>query len=245
MEQRSLLIFTGQCLLALTLMAMTLCVTHTYKQIKLRQGAIHVKGCAEKQIQSDYVKWQCVITAIGETQTDAYQKLERDLKVIREYLEQEGIDLNSTEFLPISTNINYQRNDKGIILGKIDTYELCQSFIIGSSNVPLVTKVSQNITSLIKSGLSVNSYSPQYFYTKIDELKINMLGEAAKDALLRAEALVSKSTSKVGALLSAQQGIFQITPAFSTSVSDYGEYDTSSIAKRIKAVVTMEYAIDR
>ena len=80
---------------------------------------------------------------------------------------------------------------------------------------------------------------------KIEELKINMQGEAAKDARLRAEELVSKSSgSKIGPLRSAQQGVFQITPAFSTSTSDYGEFDTSSIAKRIKAVVTMEYAID-
>lgn len=244
MEQRSLLIFLGQIILAITLIAITFLVTHTYKQVKFLQGTIHVKGCAEKMIQSDYVKWQGKISSNSETQTQAYEKLEKDLAMIYQYLQKEGIILNDVEFSPISTSINYKRNTQGNILNQIDSYDLNQSFSIASSNIALVTKISQNITTLIKDGLSVNSYSPQYFYTKLDELKINMLGEAAKDALHRAEELVTKSGSQVGMLRSAQQGVFQITPAFSTSVSDYGEFDTSSISKRIKAVVTMEYAIN-
>jgi uncharacterized protein len=244
MEQRSLLIFSGQIVLAITLIVMTFLVTHTYKQVRFRQGTIHVKGCAEKQIQSDYVKWQGSISAVAATQTEAYEKLEKDLAAIQRYLQEQGINLDIVEFSPISTSINYKRNSQGNILNEIENYELNQSFSIASSNINLVTKISQNITTLIKDGLSISSYSPQYFYTKIDELKINMLGEAARDALQRAEELVTKSGSQVGILRSAQQGVFQITPAFSTSVSDYGEFDTSSISKRIKAVVTMEYAID-
>jgi hypothetical protein len=77
----------------------------------------------------------------------------------------------------------------------------------------------------------------------IDTLKISMLAEASADAHLRANAMVSKSGSSVGSLLSCKQGVFQITDAHSTAVSDYGEYDTTSIDKRIKAVVTMEYEI--
>lgn len=245
MNHRILLIFSGQIVLAITLIAITFFVTKTYKQIKFGQGTIHVKGCAEKQIQSDYVKWQGTLNAAAETQIQAYEKLEKDLAIIQKYILEHGFALNEIEFSPISTSINYQRNDQGHTLNKINSYELSQTFSIASTNIPLIAKIAQNITTLIKEGLSIHSNQPQYFYSKIDELKINMLGEAAKDALQRAEELVSKSGSQVGVLRSAQQGVFQITPAFSTSVSDYGEFDTSSIAKRIKAVVTMEYAINQ
>lgn len=244
MNQYSFLIFTGQLLLAIAIIASAFFVTNTYKQIKFGQGTIYVKGCAEKQIQSDYVKWQGINSANGKTQAQAYEKLEKNNESIRQYLQEQGISLDEVEFASISTTIHYQRNDQGHILNTIDSYELSQIFSIASTNIPLITKTSQNITSLIKEGVSIHSSQPQYFYSKLDELKINILGEAAKDALQRAEELVSKSGARVGPLRSAQQGVFQITPAFSTSVSDYGEFDTSSIIKSIKAVVTMEYAID-
>ena len=49
----------------------------------------------------------------------------------------------------------------------------------------------------------------------------------------------------MGALISASQGVFQITARHSTEVSSWGVYDTSTIEKTVKAVVTLEYAIER
>lgn len=244
MENRSLYIITGQLLLAIAIITSTFLVTQTLKKIKFGQGTIHVKGCAEKEIHSDFVKWHGSLTTSAETQILAYEKLEKDLSTLRHYLQEQGISESSVTFSPIYTSIVYQRNDKGNTTNTIESYTLSLDFTVTSTDISLLTKVSQNITSLIKEGLSIHSSSPQYFYLKIDELKIAMLGEAAKDAKQRAEELVSKSGSRVGNLRSAQQGVFQITPAYSASVSDYGEFDTSSIEKRIKAVVTMEYAID-
>ncbi len=60
---------------------------------------------------------------------------------------------------------------------------------------------------------------------------------------MRASSLAENSGSKVGALKYASQGVFQITPLYSTDVSGYGRYDTSTIEKSVKAVVTIEYSI--
>lgn len=245
MESRPFINLGGWFVLALTFLICTYLATDTLKQIKFGQGTIFVKGCAEKEIQSDFVKWQGTISASGATQIEAYEKLENDLKLLRRYIEDHEVSLNQVEFLPISTNQIYQRNEQGHTTNKIEGYELSLGFSIASTDIPRIARLSQTITTLIKNGISISSSQPQYFFLKIEEMKINMLGEASKDARLRAEALVSKSSgSHVGFLRSAQQGVFQITPAYSTSVSDYGELDTSSVAKRIKAVVTMEYAID-
>jgi hypothetical protein len=47
----------------------------------------------------------------------------------------------------------------------------------------------------------------------------------------------------VGRLVSAAQGVYQIVARGSTSGSDYGEYNTSSIDKTARIVVTLEYAV--
>jgi len=244
MDKRFTSVPVGQILLAFTVIICTLLVTTTLKKVKFGQGIISVKGCAEKEIQSDFVKWQGALSSVAETQVDAYLKLEKDLAILQRYFNEQGIDPKLVTYQPIFTTINYKQNGQGHATNDIESYTLNQDFTLSSPDISLISAVSQNITTLIKEGLSIQSFAPQYFYLKIDELKIMMLGQAAKDARQRAVELVTKSGSRVGVLRSAHQGVFQITPVFSNSVSDYGEYDTSSVDKRIKAVVTMEYAID-
>jgi hypothetical protein len=43
---------------------------------------------------------------------------------------------------------------------------------------------------------------------------------------------------------SAKMGVFQITPATSTDISDYGMNDTTSFDKKVMAVVTVSFAIE-
>ena len=61
----------------------------------------------------------------------------------------------------------------------------------------------------------------------------------------RAEQFASGSGVTVGALRSASQGVFQITRPNSTETADYGSYDTGTVEKVVKAVVTVEYAVAR
>ena len=71
-----------------------------------------------------------------------------------------------------------------------------------------------------------------------------MLGAASADARLRAGEIADKTGAKLGELSSASQGVFQITPAHSTEISGEGMYDTSSIEKTVRAVVTRELRLD-
>ena len=90
----------------------------------------------------------------------------------------------------------------------------------------------------------MESGSPMWFYTKLNDLKIELLGEAAKGARVRAEKIAEHGDADVGALVGADQGVFQITSPTSTEVSGYGELDTLSIHKSVKAVGSARYAVD-
>lgn len=204
---------------------------------------ITVKGYTERKITSNHVTWQGGLVSRSSSLKEAYEKLEQDLNILSHYLKQRGIREDELNVSAIQTSIYYKYIDKGVQTTDIESYQLKSEFTVHSDQVALVSQIADQITHLIKDGLEINSYKPQYFYTKMDELKIVMLGEAAKDALARAHQLASNSGSQVGKLRTAQQGVFQITPAFSTLVSDYGENDTSTIEKSMKAVVTMEYGI--
>ena len=218
-------------------------VTRSVENIRLRDKRIRVKGFAERRITSDVAVWRGSFTAQNAALTSAYVQLQDDLGKILRYLEGSGITRKDVRVSSVTTRVQYKVTDKGVKLNEIEGYELEQSIEISSPDVALIDRLSEESTSLIKEGVPFASQSPEYYYAQIDALKIELLGEATRNAKQRAEQLAKNSGSEVGVLTSADQGIFQITPVHSTEVSDSGTYDTTTIEKSIKAVVTMEFAI--
>jgi uncharacterized protein len=221
----------------------TLVIARTVERVKFQNQRIQVKGYAERTIASDIAVWSGQITTRSPELVTAYDNLQADLKKVLSYLQQQGVREEDVSIPSVITTIQYKRTDKGAMTNIVEGYTLIQTVKITSPNIEQIADIANQVTVLIKQGIEFDSFPPQYFYTKLDDMKIELLGEATKNAGMRAKQLAENSGSKVGALKYASQGVFQITPVYSTQVSDYGMYDTSTIKKSVKAVVTMEYSI--
>lgn len=215
----------------------------SFEKVKLRDQTITVKGYAERPIVSDLAQWSARVTARAPVMTDAAASLEQARAAMQAFLQDHGFEPASVDLAPVNINILYVKNDKGNATNQIEGYVLSQLLTITSSDVKKVAVAARDASGLIAQGIELEGYSPTFLYTKLDDLKLTMIGQATENARQRAEQLVSGSTSSLGPLRSASQGVFQITPAFSTEVSGSGMNDTSTIDKVIKAVVTVEYAI--
>ena len=96
-------------------------------------------------------------------------------------------------------------------------------------------------TQLIREGIDFLFYPPSFYYTKLEGLKLDLLEQAAENAQLRAECLARSSGNRVANIISAPQGIFQITRLNSIETAIWGMYDTSTIEKKVRAVATVRY----
>ena len=85
---------------------------------------------------------------------------------------------------------------------------------------------------------------PQYVFTRLPSLRPQLLADATRDALRRAEVLVESTGADLGSLRSVNVGVFQVTAPNSTEVEDYGVYDTTTRTKDVTAVVNVTFGID-
>ncbi len=242
--RNSQIIILGICIAVATIVASIILSQGALRIIKFNKEIINVTGSAQKQIRSDYIIWRCGFTRREADLPAAYKKLQADLKKIQEYLL--GKEINEREFYlsPIETTKIYKKTKEGKETNDIESYELGQGIEIRSNDVTKVDAVSREITELINEGIQLVSASPQYFYTDLDKLKIEMLSKATENAKLRAESMAKSTRNKVGFIRSAKMGVFQITPVTSTDVSDWGENDTSSLDKKVMAVVSASFGIE-
>ncbi len=208
-----------------------------------RPNAIRVKGYAERRIISDTAAWECVVTARDRELQTGYARIKRDVEACRKRLLALGAVETELVSGPIATDILYKRDAKGEPTNEIEFYRLTQTLSVFTRDVRKADRLSKEVTDLIAEGIEVRSERPAFTSSEIEKLKLQLLAEATENGRHRAAALAERGRGRVGDLIAASQGVFQIVPVDSTEVSDYGAYDTTTIEKSVKAVVTLEYAV--
>ena len=237
------IIILGICFVVATIVSTVIFSQGLIKIKKFSSEVIKVTGSAEKNIASDYMVWTSSFSRKDLKMVDAFSKLKEDLVTVKEYLSNNGVKQEDIIIFPVETEVLYKKTEKGVNTNEIEGYRLTQGIEIRSKDVTKTTDISRRSTELIEKDIEFMSYVPQYFYTKLPELKLEMLAEATSNAKKRAEQMAVSTGNKIGVMRSARMGVFQITPVNSFDVSDYGYNDTSSLEKKVNAVVNVEFAI--
>jgi hypothetical protein len=237
------IIILGVCI-ALATIVSTVILSKGLLQIKkFSSEVIDVTGSAEKKITSDYIVWNASFSVRDAQLKNAYEGLRKDLDTVMAYFKSKNIKEDEIVVSQVASEVIYGKNDKGNPTNDIEGYVLTQNIQVKSYDVSKIDELARESTELINQDIQLISQAPQYFYTKLAELKIEMLSMATENARDRAMTMAKATGNKIGLMRSAKMGVFQITPANSYDVSWYGENDTSSFEKKVQAVVTATFAI--
>jgi len=226
---------------------MALIAAVAFYKMKDLSTAITVTGSSQQTITSDVVEWQSSFSrnVAPDQLSQGYADMKSDLAIVEKYLTDNGIATSAITVDPMMVSPNYDESGYGKGgASSIVGYELSENVTVQSNDVDGVTRVAQGSGDVINQGVVFSSQPLQYFYSKLADLKLDMLAAATKDAQLRAVRIAQSAGAKVGGLRSADMGVFQITSPNSTDLSDYGDYDTTSIQKQITAVVHVVFSVN-
>jgi hypothetical protein len=210
--------------------------------------SIAVTGLGEQDFTSDLIVWRGSFSRKEMDLKRANQELNKDMKEIKSYLKSKG--LNDEEIIFEGVNITrdyyYDYDQYGTLRNTMfNGYVLTQNLKVQSKNVDLVESISRQVTDLLDKGVEFNSYSPEFYYTKLSELKLQMIEAATKDARERADKIALNAGSDLGELKNAEMGVFQITAENSSEDFSWGgSFNTSSKKKKASITVRLRYAID-
>jgi hypothetical protein len=223
-------------------------IGNAYKSRSKAMETISVTGSAEKDFVSDLIVWRGSYSRKSMDLKSAYAQLKEDENTIRTYLSGKGIQNNEMVFSSVNINkeFNYKTDGNGRSLGQeFSGFNLTQNVRIESSNVDKIDQISREATELIEKGIEFNSSSPLFYYTKLTEIKMDLLAKASADGKQRAEIIAKNSGSSLGKLKNANLGVFQITGKNSDEDYSYGgTFNTSSRNKTGSITIRMEFAVD-
>jgi len=223
-------------------LALLSCATFIANSIK-KEG-ITVTGSAYKIVKSDTGILRIEIKNRNKVKVDGFAIIKKQLPEVKKYLLSEGIKENEITFLtPDCYSINKYDAKQGYNTNEIEAYNVTQVVQIKTNDVDKIKDLSLSAQTLLDKGIDITINNPEYYYSKLSEIKVELLKEASEDAKQRAKGMLSATNNNVGKIQSVKMGVFQITPADSTEVSDYGMNDTTSIEKKVTAVANVVFSI--
>lgn len=238
--------YTNTLIIGVAILLASLIGVYAFNKKITNREIISVTGLGKMDFTSDLIVWKGGYTRLNMELKEAYQELEKDNEAIKQYLIDKGVADKEIVFSAIEIDQEYEyfydKNDNRN--KKFMGYRLMQTVQIESKNVNLVDDISRQVTELINLGIKFYSRSPQYYYTQLAELKLEMIASATEDARLRAEKIAINSGSKIGKLKNARMGVFQIIAQ--NSNEDYswgGSYNTSSKMKTATITMKLEFGI--
>lgn len=234
-------------IIAIAAISVAIIFSSSYKNRHRSNDIISVTGLGSKDFSADLIVWEASYSGFSSSLKQASSEIDSTRAVVRKYLISKGIDAKELVFSAVEIDKQfhtwYDENNK--YHSEFAGYRLDQTVTVESHEVEKVEQVSREVTELISQGIEVQSNSPEYYYTKLAELKIEMVAAATEDARIRAEQIAKNSSASLGDLRYAQMGVFQITAQ--NSSEDYswgGSFNTKSKHKTASITMKLQFGVD-
>jgi len=246
MENRNRLLLTIVIIIGFIITSVIL--GRSLQRFKTEDRTISVKGFSEREVKSDLVVWTIRTRIASNDLSEGSKSIEEAKNKVIEFLLRNNIkqeDIIQKDLIVNDKKAQEYNNPVG------DTYRFIIDKIIQvrSSEVDNVQKVSRMTDELLKAGVVLsnrNEYegSVKFFFTKLNEIKPDMLSEATRNAREAAEKFAKESNTRLGDLRKATQGLFTIIDRddFLSGQTNYG-MSGSDLYKKVRVVVNVDYSI--
>ncbi|MDQ1303261.1 MAG: uncharacterized protein QG595_1244 [Pseudomonadota bacterium] len=196
---------------------------------------VSVRGLSEREVPANLVLWPIVFSITSNDLVDLQRQADVGVMKVRAFLG----DAFPAEQISVSPPRVQDREAQGMSGDgrQRDRYMAEVVVTVRTDQIDAARKAIERSGELVKQGVAVirsYEYSTQYLYTDLERVKPEMIAEATKDARRAAEQFAQDSGSKVGAIRTAQQGLF--------SIEDRDQF--SPQLKKIRVVTTVDYYLE-
>ena len=224
-------------------------LSFTIYRSQVANDIISVKGLAEKEVEADWAQVPIYFSRsimLSKQEYDEtgqqiivprlYKKIEADHHVIQNELITLGMTEDEISNIELWTKSEDFRGEDG---QHTDTKVIVQgNILVESTKVKTVSEVDGAMSRLMSQGITATTGSEKYHFSKLNDIKPEMIRKAMAAARVAAKELAGNTGVKLGRIKSANQGRFSIVD----KGEDYG--DTDRIDKKVRVVTEIKFYLD-
>lgn len=210
MQNKNNFYFIGICLVIASIV-----ISLGFSSINPKEASVSVRGLAQREVNADLAVWQLSF-GLGDNNLENLQKsIKEKSEIVSLYLKDKG--LNERDFSVLSPSITNNLLDPYINQEKMQYIYIAKlNFLIRTDKISAVKKANEGLLELVDKGIAIKQdYENKinYEFTKLNDIKPEMIALATKNARKAAEQFAKDSNSNLGKIKHATQGLFSIENA--------------------------------
>jgi uncharacterized protein len=235
------IVVLGALILSLGVLGAGFLVGRGFEQGRSADRYVTVKGLAETFVSADLAVWPLRITATGADLGRVQERIDADLPTITQFLTEQRIEPEAIQPQRVEVTDLLAQPYRPEGVGD-NRFILAQTVIVRTEQVDRVARLNQQTGELVKRGVVLaDTGGPSYLFTRLNEIKPEMLAEATRNARLSAEQFAADSGSALAEIRRASQGLFEILPRDPAP----GLMEANQVDKKVRVVSTIEYRLSR
>jgi len=199
-------------------------------RLRTQDRYVVVKGSAERIVDADLVVWPLPHSVNGNDLAQVQADLERNTETIREFFAQAGFSADEVVVSPprLEDRWAYAYGDQR----PPERWRHSTTVTLRTTRVAEALEVLRRSGQLVSRGVLLGEGSqPEFAYTRLNEIKPELIAEATANARRSAEQFAADSGARLGGIRTANQGVVTIEDR------DQG----SPHVKKVRVVTTVEY----
>ena len=229
-------LLAGAGILALGMVAGGYLLGDGLLRAKQADRSVTVRGLAEKDVTADLATWTIAYSAQADNLAAAQADIDADTKELRGFFTELGFDGDALQ--PTGANVSQFQNNYGST-----TYTIRQRMSLRTQDIKLAQSAVRRQFDLIRRGVVLDEGSGMaYSFTRLNDIKPNMVALATKDARASAEQFAKDSGTGVGGIKSATQGYFSVESRDGDTGGGWGVSDTPY--KKVRVVTTVDFYLN-
>lgn len=207
------------------------------RRAKMAERSVTVRGVSERDVTANLATWSIEFSHKGTDLGPVQQSVDAQANSVRRFFQRSG-------FQPASiadSNISVSREHDPDNAAAPDRMIVRRTIQLRTSDVMRTRQAFANQAELLRDGVEMSGSDVSYVFTKLNQLKPEMIGEANKNARLSAEQFAHDSGASVGRIKSASQGYFSVGPRDGEQCEDCGSTGSNSPFQKVRVVTTIDY----
>lgn len=205
---------------------------------RMADRAVTVRGLAERNVTADLANWTISFTAQGNELGAVQAESDRDAQTVLAFFRRAGFPASDVSDAggSVSQYFDSNRGENNVTVNR--------RIQLRTTDVARARRAYARQFDLIRGGVAIqDNGGMQYVFTRLNDIKPEMIAAATQDARRGAERFATDSGTAVGGIRSATQGYFSIGARDGDSVEE-GSGGRDSPFQKVRVVTTIEFYLD-
>jgi hypothetical protein len=209
------------------------------RRAKSAERSISVRGVSERDVTADLATWTISFSQEGPELDSVNARVEQQSAAVRRFFASAGFKPSDISDSGVSFSRAHVNNDEG---QRVETrVTVTRSVQLRTAEVMKAQQAHERLPALLRDGVELDASSLNYSFTRLNQLKPEMIAEATKRARGSAEQFARDSGASVGQIRTASQGYFSVGPRDGADGENSSAND--SPFQKVRVVTSVDYDV--